>query len=426
MRRRTRVRVALPCALAALAAVPAAAMAADQTIGLTISATPDPIVAGTGVLIYGQLDSGSPAGQTIRLYHRIAGARHFSLIATTPTDGHGFYEFTRAEGVVMTNRAWYVVGPDGTRSGVVHERVASTATLTESATETTTGQKVLFSGTVAPARPGERVLIQEQSSITGTGWRTIAHGRTNAGGAFSIVHAFRTAGEETLRAFVPNTPRNVSGSSDAVTLAVQQTQNPSFTINSSAPQLTVGQPATISGVLDQNGSTGTPRPGVAIELLAASAGSGFQEQAAGLTGPDGRYTFVVTPLHNTAYRVVKVATPKAATATLFEAVADRIDLSASKSSPAAGEPVTFSGLVTPDHTGHAVFLQVQTPRGGWQNVQGTTLTRGSRYSLAYAFGQPGSYTVRARIFGGPENVGAASDPQTIAVGPAAATAPAQH
>jgi hypothetical protein len=88
--------------------------------------------------------------------------------------------------------------------------------------------------------------------------------------------------------------------------------------------------------------------------------------------------------------------------------------------------VTFSGGVTPDHTGHSIYLQIETPKGRFQDVSESTVGSGSRYSFSYAFGQPGTYSVRARIFGGPENVGAGSAPVTVTVSgyAAASTLPA--
>src|SRR6185437_15919704 len=116
-------------ALASLLAVglaiggPAVAHAAPRhNHGLTINATPNPILAGEGVLIYGQLRGTDIDHKPIVLYHRIAGQPRFTLVGVTRTDSHGFYEFTRAEGVVLTKRSWFVrsIGhaqPDPPRAG---------------------------------------------------------------------------------------------------------------------------------------------------------------------------------------------------------------------------------------------------------------------------------------------------------------------
>ncbi len=58
--------------MALLLALPSRTEAAPHhNHGLTIAATPDPITAGEGVLIYGQLKGPNNAGKRIWLFHRI-------------------------------------------------------------------------------------------------------------------------------------------------------------------------------------------------------------------------------------------------------------------------------------------------------------------------------------------------------------------
>ena len=111
-----------------------ASAAPQHNHGLTINATPNPIIAGEGVLIYGQLRGGNVAGQTIMLYHRVNPSTWFTLIGKTTTNTLGFYEFTRVEGIVYTNRSWFVRGPDGAHSRTIHERVAAEVSLTANMT----------------------------------------------------------------------------------------------------------------------------------------------------------------------------------------------------------------------------------------------------------------------------------------------------
>jgi len=96
--------------------------------GLTINAIPNPIDAGEGVFIYGHLNVGPVGGQTITLYHHLSGSGlGYTRVGQTTTDSHGFYEFTRAEDVVMTNRNWFVreAGIHRIHSRTVFERVAA-------------------------------------------------------------------------------------------------------------------------------------------------------------------------------------------------------------------------------------------------------------------------------------------------------------
>lgn len=398
--------------------VPTAAQAAPHhNHGLTIAATPQIIPAGEGVLIYGQLRGQDSANQTIYLFHRINPAAHFSLIGITHTNGYGFYEFVRAEGVVNSNRNWFVRGPDGTHSRTVHEWVAPLVTLSSATSSALTGQPVTLSGNVFPNHLHQRVLLQEQDSASGTGWHTIASTLTDMSSNFTFTHAFRLPGDYTLRAYFPADPRNIAGSSDAITLPVQQAENPQFTINASAPLIPDGTSETISGTLFQSGSTTVGEPNVNVTLYGKEAGSGkFKVIATSTTGSDGDYSFTQTPLHNTVYMVqTSMVSPTVQTANLFIGVEDVVTISASASSSTVGGSVTISGTIAPDHAGHVINLQRQTPSGTWVNVDSGSVTNGSTYSFTYTFGQAGTYVLRAKIPGGPYNVGGASSSVTITV-----------
>src|ERR1700722_18547114 len=123
MRPRIVVLASLLTALTVAAAPSVASAAPHHNRGLTINATPNPILAGDGVLIYGQLSTPPVGSQTIVLYHHISGSHAgYTRIGSTTTDATGFYEFTRAEGVVLTNRSWFA-REDGVHG--VHSRTAA-------------------------------------------------------------------------------------------------------------------------------------------------------------------------------------------------------------------------------------------------------------------------------------------------------------
>lgn len=388
--------------------------------GLTIATSANPIVAGEGVLIYGQLQGVDNAGQRILLFHRINPAAQFSLIGITRTNSAGYYEFVRADGIVNSNRNWYVVGPGGTHSHTVHELVSSIVTLDAGSPTSMTGQAVDFTGTVFPAHRGQRVLIQEQNSSSGSGWHTIASGVTSAGSTFSIDHRFALAGSYTLRAYFPGDPRNIAGQSEPLTLTVDQTQNASFTINGSAPVISAAQTETITGTLYAAGSTTTPQTSTLVTLYGKQYGGTWTSLATATTdATTGDYSFDVTPIHNMVYAVKTTDPPISATADLYVGVQDAVTITASASASASavdvGDPVTVSGTVTPDHAGHVVNLQRLTPSGTWVDVETGHLNSSSAYSFNYAFGQLGSFQLRVQIPGGPYNVAVASASVTIAV-----------
>ncbi|HWE33339.1 MAG TPA: hypothetical protein VG410_07640, partial [Solirubrobacteraceae bacterium] len=112
MRLRIAVLAAAFAATALLIAPSLVSAAPRHNHHLTIAAAPNPVSAGEGVLIYGRLEGFEVGGQTIQLYHHLIGSgRGYTLVGTTTTDSSGYYEFTRAEDVVETNRDWFVRGP---------------------------------------------------------------------------------------------------------------------------------------------------------------------------------------------------------------------------------------------------------------------------------------------------------------------------
>jgi hypothetical protein len=403
----------LSCLLVMVA--PAIATAAPRhNHGLTINAVPNPIIAGEAALIYGQLKGPASAGQTIFLYHRINPASSFSLIGKTATNAMGFYEFTRAEGILLSNRSWFVRGPSATHSRTVHERVTALVSLAASETSSTTGRPVVFTGSVTPGHRFQRVVLQEQAGSSGSVWTTIATTFTGGGSSFTVAHRWMRPGEYTLRALFKGDARNVAGASDSLTVVVQQTEKPAFTISSSAPTITEGQSVTISGVLYEVGTT-TPKAMKQVTLYGNAAGEPPVALATTTTGPEGGYSFTQTPIHNEVYQVTDTLNPGRTTADLYEGVQDLLSINASSMTSTVGGTETISGIVAPDKAGHVISLQRQGGDGNWHEVQRGVVVPGSTYSFAYTFGQAGTVELRARIFGGPENVGAASSPVTIAV-----------
>lgn len=390
-----------------MSAVVSATAAPHHNKGLTIAATPNPIVAGDGVEIYGALTGTTVADQPIQLWHKIAGAKKFTKISSTKTNGDGLYTFTRVEGKVLTNRDWYVTGPDKTHSKTIEEKVHSSLTFAESVANTVTGHKVVFKGTITPVHVHETVRLQEQGSLYGDTWHTIATTKSTSAGAFTLRKRFSVPNNYTLRAEVGSDARNIASSSDSVTLNVQQKENPDFTLNTSAPIIAEGSSADLSGLL--SAATSTP---TAVELYSSTAGGKFKKVTGGTTGLGGSYSFTVSPVHNTVYQV---RSAKAHTSKLYEGVADVISPDYSTLAPTLGSAITVTGTVSPSKDGHWIYLQELRPSGAWATIVGGKVTTGSAFSLSYAFGQAGTYTVRVRIFGGPENVGGASTPTVITV-----------
>jgi hypothetical protein len=416
MRIRLAVLASVVTTLVAVALPSVVTAAPRHNRGLTINAIPNPILAGEGVFIYGYLYTGPVAGQTIVLYHHLAGSPGYTKVSQTTTDARGFYEFPRAEDVVMTNRSWFVreQGVHRIHSRTVYERVAALVSIpSPSTTSAVTGQPVEFTGHVTPDHSGERVILQEQNG-TSDDWHDLKSGFLGPGSNYAITYRWSLAGDHDVRVLFPGDFRNIRGASDAVTVTVEQKQVPGFTITSSAQLTQYGQPVTISGVLDQPGST-TGEPNTPVTLWARN---GYQSQfvpvADTITGADGSYSFAPPmPAYNTLYLVRTTLAPHRHTAVLFEGVRDVVTLTPSSTTSTVGGRITFTGTVLPNQTGNVIYLQRLGPDGDWHNVEIRVVQYGSTFAFAWTFGKAGTYEFRARIASDHANVGGASTPPTV-------------
>ncbi len=426
MRLRFAVLALLSSALISIA-VPAGALAHGprHNHGVTIAATPNPILSGEGVLIYGQLNGPNHSGQTINLYHRVAPSHTFTLIGTTKTYSNGFYEFTRAEGVVTTNRSWFVRAPGlsgNVHSRTVHEQVFALVSLMVSPPPTGNGYEtnhaIAFTGHVSPNHAGERVLLQVQNSSTGgDDWRTLKSGRIGSGSNYDIRYRFRVPGAYNVRVKFGGDDRNIASVSDTSSVVVQQTEVPDFTINTSAPVINYGSSAQISGTLYLPGTT-TPDPNVSVTLWAHTDNAPWHTVGnPALTSQAGGYTFTVNPVNNTIYQVRTTFTPPARrdTAVLYEGVRDVVTIAESSNTSVVGGTVTFQGTVSPDKAGHVIYLERLGTDGDFHVVAVGVVQHDSTYAFTWKFGTPGTKEFRARISGGPENIGGASAPETVNV-----------
>ena len=407
----------LASALAALACatLPSIASAAPQhNRALTIHATPRSIIAGEPVLIYGRLEGRDSAHQIVHLWHKIQPNTKFTIIGTTRTDSQGRFQFTRAEGVVNTNRSWFVRGPAFSHSKTIGEHVAAEVTLTPNGDQGTTRHTFTFTGQVTPGHAGSRVALQVQRGSADE-WTTVKTGRVGAGSKYSIAYAWRTAGPRNVRVRFAGDKRNTAAVSDPASIVVDQTQAPYFTINSSDAIVANGSPATITGTVDRP-HTSTPEAGATVSLFARVPGTRpFKVVQQTTTGTDGSYSFTVQDTTNELYQARTTAAPVQSSAQLFQGVQDAVSMSSSAATALVNGKVTFSGSVAPGKAGHFIYLQKLGRDGEWHTVQTSTVNAGSTFSFGWTFGTAGTKQFRARIIGGPVNVGGASAPVSVAV-----------
>ncbi len=388
---------------------------------VNIKVAPRQITAGDPLVIFGRLrchgrPSTGAAGQTVTLLQHTAAAPGFGVLQTTTTDPGGFYQLTVAG--VKANSVFYVRS-HGAASGRRTVKVAAEVTLSGPAegTQLFTGaaNKVTFTGTVSPADAGARVVLQRQNAATGNEWHRIDLGQVSPEGSYSITHTFRVPGDANIRVLVRSQRRNSPSPSNVLTYEVSQTQNPGLTIQASADPISYGQSVTISGTV----AGGAHEP---VTLLARTARQhGFAPIVEGTTDGSGKYTLPAqSPINSTLYEVK--GTGKVS-AVLYEGVKDVLTAQVSPTTVQAGQVLTFSGTVAPDHSGHVVYLERQNTSGtGFHVVQVGVVAPGSTYSIVHAVYDPGTKVFRVKIPGGPENEGAASPPFTITVTPASVAA----
>jgi hypothetical protein len=426
MRLRLVVLGSLLTALAVCAPAGIAEAAPRHNDGLTINATPNPIMAGEGVLIYGQLTGSDTGGQTITLYHRVNPSPHFVPIGRAKTNSFGFYEFTRAEGIVYFNRSWFVRGPGSSHSRTIHERVGALVSMQANQAVTDTRQPIVFSGHVTPNHAFQRVFLQVQHG-SGDRWRTVDSARLDAGSSYSVSRRWRIPGDRTVRVVLRGDARNIRSVSDPLAIVIEQAQVPDFTISSSDPVITIGESAMISGRLYMPG-TKKPEPNAPVTLCGRTAAEPvFMCDTAGVTGSDGSYSFNVTPVHNEVYFVQTTLPPHRHSARLFQGVRDAVTLTASTSSTSAARPVTFSGTVTPNQAGDTVYLQRLGADGDWHTVAIDRVRADATFQFVRAFGYAGSKTFRAWVLPDPANLGGASPSVAVNVSlPPVSSLPQAH
>jgi RNA polymerase sigma factor (sigma-70 family) len=186
--------------------------------------------------------------------------------------------------------------------------------------------------------------------------------------------------------------------------------------------LTTGGGGITASVTSGNGAvvaaSGVHAP---VTLLAHTDRQGFAPVAQATTDASGNYAFPAqAPVNSTFYEAQGAGRTSAV---LYEGVKDVLTAQVSQTTIEAGQTLTFSGALAPDHTGHVVYLERQNASGtGFHVVQVATVNPGSVYSIAHTVYVPGTKVFRVMIPGGPENEGAASQPFVINVTPAPASA----
>jgi phospholipase C len=133
------------------------------------------------------------------------------------------------------------------------------------------------------------------------------------------------------------------------------------------------------------------------------------------TGRFGDYKFVRRPGIVETNRRWYVAADGRRSRTITQRVSAALTLSASDTSPAVGEAVTFTGRVTPAHAGDPIVLE-QAGAGGPVVIGRATADRRSRFTIVHSFSAMGTADVFAVLPGDQRNITSQSPTATIDVG----------
>jgi hypothetical protein len=271
------------------------------------------------------------------------------------------------------------------------------------------------------------VFLQQQNESSDD-WTTLRSTFLSAGSDYTFAYRWRRPGVHDVRVMFRGDARNLRGASDSLTVNVEQAQVPGFTILSSSPIVSSGGMASISGKLDQPG-TSNPEPNTLVQLWGRTPDQPrFAVLGDATTGSDGSYSFTQAGLTtNRVYYVATMPLPhtkRQHTALLYQGVQDLVTMQASTSAASTAQTVTFSGTVLPDKTGHLIYLQKLGKDGDWHTIALAIVGHGSTFQFTWTVGSPDTYSFRARVPSDENNVGGASAPVTvIATAPAATTLP---
>ncbi len=217
-----RLRIAAVLAgLALLAPSSAAAIPAHQrALGLTgCSLTLIPpstqLTAGEGLTLTGTLScpvAEEAAAQTLTLYTHSVGTPGFSAGTSTTTAADGSFQL---EGDALAANSVVFVRAQGVRSPHIQIPVAPLVSVDapssgtqllitshHAGADSIATNTVTFTGTVTPAAPGTKVVLQRERSGTAGTWQRIGLGELDPEGHYSILHTFHIAGDATVRVIV--------------------------------------------------------------------------------------------------------------------------------------------------------------------------------------------------------------------------------
>ena len=195
---------------------------------------------------------------------------------------------------------------------------------------------------------------------------------------------------------------SAAGKASASAAACSQQVQPSqcLTIATGPNPSTAGQDVTITGRLLG------PRRGDRVVLLWRRFPGSHRFWPTEVTRTDrsGRYRMTAQIGGNRWWYVTAVGLRSRA---VHQRVHARLTFLSAQTRAAPGDPVTFTGTVSPSDGGAPIVLEQLGP-AGWQPVAQSRLGRASSFSIHHAFPSEGTYQVRAYLRWGAENINSSS------------------
>jgi hypothetical protein len=388
---------------------------------VTLNVAPRLVTSGEPALASGLGTCGGAAAaeQPVTLFERAVGSPGFTVAGTTTTTKEGAYQLPTG---TLTNNATFYAAIGAARSAARNVKVAALVTLAGPPETKTlfsgirTGKRnaVTFSGTVSPKDPGATVVLQRENAIKGNEWHQISKPvLVDVNGNFSVTHAFGAPGASSIRVVLRSNHRNIASPSNVLSYVISQAQNPSLTIESAQDPLAFGGSTVISGAA-------AGEPNTTLTLLGRAAHGKYAPVTTTTTDGTGKYSFAAqSPTASMFYRVQGGSR---SSAVLYQGVKYVLTAASSASSVMSGQPLTFTGTVTPAKAGHQIYLEKQNPSGSNFHVVAVgTVAGDGTYTITRTFFAPGSYVLRVKIPGDSENGGTASTtfPTTVTPIPSA-------
>lgn len=214
-----RLRIATAIALTTAVLAPSAAAAPGTPHQLSIAASSPRVVFGEKVALTGQLTGENSGGETVTLEEDPFPFGDFKNSVSTLTAADGTYRFERTPSLNVKYRA-SAKSKDPATSPELTVLVAPKIDFTVADKTPKAGQKVRFSGTVAPAHDGLKVAIQRRTSSGG--YKTVARATlTDAGDAVSNWKRTLTINSTgTFRVVLPGHDDHATGKSRRIKLTV--------------------------------------------------------------------------------------------------------------------------------------------------------------------------------------------------------------